>query len=50
MIRFDWPGYGESADPAGDVALRETLLALMDTLDVDRAALVGCSFEGASVP
>jgi pimeloyl-ACP methyl ester carboxylesterase len=49
VIRYDWRGYGESADAAGPVARHGDLLALMDALNVDRAALVGCSYGGAHV-
>jgi pimeloyl-ACP methyl ester carboxylesterase len=47
VIRYDWRGYGDSDEAAGDVAHHEDLLALMDALDVDSAALVGCSYGGA---
>ncbi|MFC1430339.1 alpha/beta fold hydrolase [Streptacidiphilus sp. N1-3] len=47
VIRYDWRGYGGSADARGEVARHEDLLALMDALAVDRAALVGCSYGGA---
>ncbi|MFB4263030.1 alpha/beta fold hydrolase [Nonomuraea sp. GTA35] len=47
VIRYDWRGHGRSGDAAGEVCHHEDLLALMDALDVDRAALVGCSMGGA---
>src|SRR5271156_4735461 len=48
VIRYDWRGYGESSDAAGEIARHEDLLALMDALRVDQAALIGCSFGGAT--
>jgi pimeloyl-ACP methyl ester carboxylesterase len=47
VIRFDWRGYGESSDAAGEIARHEDLLAVMDALKVEKAALVGCSDGGA---
>jgi pimeloyl-ACP methyl ester carboxylesterase len=47
VIRYDWRGYGESSDAAGEVTRYEDLLALMDALEVDEAALIGCSYGGA---
>ena len=47
VICYDWRGYGESGDAAGEVARHEDLLALMDALAVDQAALIGCSYGGA---
>ncbi|APU15141.1 MULTISPECIES: alpha/beta fold hydrolase [Actinoalloteichus] len=47
VIRYDWRGYGESADADGGFSHAEDLLALLDALDVERAALVGCSNGGA---
>ncbi|MFB9882018.1 alpha/beta fold hydrolase [Planobispora siamensis] len=47
VIRYDWRGYGESADAEGEFAHYEDLLALLDALEVDRAVLVGCSMGGA---
>ncbi|MFC7646414.1 alpha/beta fold hydrolase [Streptosporangium lutulentum] len=46
VIRYDWRGYGESADATGDFAHHEDLTALMDALEIDRAALVGSSDGG----
>jgi pimeloyl-ACP methyl ester carboxylesterase len=48
VIRYDWRGYGESSDAAGEIARHEDLLALMDALRVDQAALIGCSYGGAT--
>ncbi|MER5625060.1 alpha/beta fold hydrolase [Streptosporangium sp. NPDC002544] len=47
VIRYDWRGYGESGDAAGGFAHHEDLLAVLDALGVERAALVGCSMGGA---
>ncbi|WP_433356725.1 alpha/beta fold hydrolase [Microtetraspora malaysiensis] len=47
VIRYDWRGHGESADAPGEVCHHEDLLAVMDALGVERAALVGCSMGGA---
>ncbi|NEE00056.1 alpha/beta fold hydrolase [Phytoactinopolyspora halotolerans] len=47
VVRYDWRGYGESSDATAEVAHHEDLLALMDTLDIDRATLVGSSYGGA---
>jgi pimeloyl-ACP methyl ester carboxylesterase len=46
VIRCDLPGYGAAPVPAGPVSLAEEVLALLDELDVDRAALVGNSLGG----
>jgi pimeloyl-ACP methyl ester carboxylesterase len=47
VIRYDWRGYGESGDAAGPVRRHEDLLALLDALGIESAALVGCSYGGA---
>lgn len=47
VIRYDWRGYGESGAAIGDYAHVEDLLALMDALRVERAALVGSSMGGS---
>ncbi|GAA2071900.1 alpha/beta fold hydrolase [Actinomadura alba] len=49
VIRYDWRGHGESADAVGDFAHHEDLLALLDSLEVQQAALVGCSDGGKIV-
>ncbi|MEV2277489.1 alpha/beta hydrolase [Nocardiopsis sp. NPDC049922] len=46
VVRYDWRGYGDSDDAEGPVAHHEDLLALMDALDIERAALVGASMGG----
>ncbi len=47
VVRYDWRGHGGSADHEGPVTHHEDLLALMDALGIDRAALVGASYGGA---
>jgi len=47
VIRYDLRGYGESTPPLPSFAHHDDLVALLDALGVDRAALVGCSFGGA---
>ncbi|GAB2511105.1 alpha/beta fold hydrolase [Nocardiopsis aegyptia] len=47
VVRYDWRGYGESDDAEGPVAHFRDLLALLDALDIGRAALVGASMGGA---
>lgn len=47
VIRYDWRGYGESGLPPGPFAHHADLLALLDALEVERAALVGCSMGGS---
>lgn len=49
VLSYDLPGHGQSALPEGAVSLRTLggqLLALMDELGIDRAALVGFSLGG----
>lgn len=50
VIRYDWRGYGESGDAAGEFAHHEDLPAVLDALGVERAALVGCSMGGSYAP
>ncbi|WP_166351587.1 alpha/beta fold hydrolase [Phytoactinopolyspora limicola] len=47
VVRYDWRGHGESADATGAAAHHDDLIGLMDALDINRAALVGCSYGGA---
>jgi pimeloyl-ACP methyl ester carboxylesterase len=47
VIRYDWRGYGDSSDAVGSFAHYRDLLGLLDALDIERAALVGCSMGGA---
>jgi pimeloyl-ACP methyl ester carboxylesterase len=46
VIRYDWRGYGDSADAEGTYSHAEDLLALLDALAVEEATLVGCSMGG----
>ena len=48
-IRYDARGFGRSPHIAGPFSYTEDLFALMDTLEVPRATLVGCSFGGGTV-
>lgn len=47
VIRYDRRGCGRSGDAAGEVCHHEDLLAVMDALGVERAALAGSSMGGA---
>ena len=46
-IAVDLRGYGDSALPPDPFANHDDIAALLDTLGLARAALVGCSFGGA---
>jgi pimeloyl-ACP methyl ester carboxylesterase len=46
VIRFDQRGFGKSDPVQGPVSRRADLLRLLDTLDVEHAALLGCSMGG----
>jgi len=46
VIRYDIRGWGESMEPPGPYSDYEDLRALLDHLQVDRAAIVGVSFGG----
>jgi 3-oxoadipate enol-lactonase len=48
VLRFDARGYGRSSLPAGPSSFVDDLVALMDVVGIDAAALVGLSF-GARV-
>lgn len=48
-IRYDHRGYGQSAMVAGSYSLRGDLYGVLNTLDVERAVLVGCSIGGMTV-
>jgi 3-oxoadipate enol-lactonase len=47
VIALDLRGYGESELPPAPFAHHDDVVALLDALDLPRAALVGCSFGGA---
>nr|WP_030504565.1 alpha/beta hydrolase [Micromonospora purpureochromogenes] len=46
VIAFDLRGYGESELPPTAFAHHDDVIGLLDTLGIERAALVGCSFGG----
>jgi len=46
-IRYDYRHYGRSESPTGEFATLDDLFALLDALEVDRAALVGLSLGGS---
>jgi pimeloyl-ACP methyl ester carboxylesterase len=46
VIRFDMRGYGKSDPAAGPRTRRNDLFQLLDHLQVERAALLGCSLGG----
>ncbi len=48
-IRFDMRGFGQSPMVAGPYSMHEDLYALMRALNVDRAALIGCSKGGQTI-
>jgi 3-oxoadipate enol-lactonase len=48
VLRFDARGYGRSSLPGGPASFGDDLVALMDVVGIDEAALVGLSF-GARV-
>jgi 3-oxoadipate enol-lactonase len=45
-IRYDARGYGKSSKPEREYSNVEDLRALLEKLEVDRAALIGCSMGG----
>jgi pimeloyl-ACP methyl ester carboxylesterase len=46
-IRYDYRHYGRSGSPSGEFATLDDLFAVLDALEVDRAALVGLSLGGS---
>ncbi len=48
VVRFDLRGFGKSTMPEESFALRDDLLAVLNHLDIRKAALVGCSMGGAT--
>lgn len=46
IVTVDLPGYGESAVPTGPYANHDAVAGLLDQLEIEAAALVGCSFGG----
>ncbi len=49
VIRYDMRGFGKTAMVEGPYSHHEDLRGLLDSLDVGRAHLVGCSMGGATV-
>ncbi|TWG23131.1 pimeloyl-ACP methyl ester carboxylesterase [Micromonospora palomenae] len=47
VIALDLRGYGDSELPPASFAHHDDVVAVLDALGIDRAALVGCSFGGA---
>lgn len=47
VIALDLRGYGDSELPPAAFAHHDDVVAVLDALGLDRAALVGCSFGGA---
>ena len=47
VIALDLRGYGDSELPPVSFAHHDDVVAVLDALGIDRAALVGCSFGGA---
>lgn len=47
VIWYDRRGFGESSDPTGPYAHHRDLIAVLDALDVPRAAFIGASMGGA---
>lgn len=46
VVRYDLRGYGQTAPVAAPYASHEDLYALLNTLGIERAHLVGCSMGG----
>ena len=46
-IRYDYRHYGRSDSPGGEFATLDDLFAVLDALEVERAALVGLSLGGS---
>lgn len=49
VLRYDMRGAGRSSSPTGPASTTGDLFGLMDTLGMDRAALIGCSMGGGTV-
>jgi 2-hydroxy-6-oxonona-2,4-dienedioate hydrolase len=46
VLRFDMRGYGQSDVASGPISRREEFRLILDKLDIDKAALIGCSLGG----
>lgn len=49
VIRYDMRGYGKSDLAPSPVSRRDELSGVMKALDIDRAALIGCSLSGETM-
>lgn len=49
VIRYDMRGYGKSDLAPSPVNRRDELLGVMKALDIDHAALIGCSLSGETM-
>lgn len=47
VVRYDLRGFGRSGRASGAFALRDDLYGLLDTVGIDRAAVLGISFGGS---
>ena len=48
VLRFDMQGYGQSPVATQPISRSEELLSVMDSLNIEKAHLVGCSLSGAA--
>lgn len=48
VLRFDMQGFGQSGVATQPISRSEELLALMDSLNIEKAHLLGCSLSGAA--
>lgn len=48
VIRFDMRGHGQSELPAGPASMSDDLGGLLDALNVERSAVIGCSLGGSA--
>jgi 3-oxoadipate enol-lactonase len=46
VVRYDQRGFGRSPSPAGAYSVAGDLISVLDAVEVERAALVGCSRGG----
>jgi pimeloyl-ACP methyl ester carboxylesterase len=48
VLRFDMQGYGASGVATQPISRCDEVLGLMDTLEIEKAHLIGCSLSGAA--
>jgi 3-oxoadipate enol-lactonase len=48
VVRWDWPGFGESPRPERPVSFSGIIAEVMDALAIPTATLVGCSLGGTA--